>query len=243
MKPLILVSTSSNVRDRGLRRVDSLTGQNYSEALALFGALPLMVSNLDPDLAEEYAARADGLLLTGGADIDPALFGEEPEPGLGHVDIARDHFEIALYRAARARGLPVLGVCRGIQVISVAEGGTILQHITPAEGGVQHDQSNIGSALSHSVWLESDSMLGEAFGSDKIRTNSFHHQAVKSAGRGLRVTGRTSDGLIEAVEAVSGPPVLGVQWHPEMSFRDHPEQAAPFDLFVRSIKASSQRTV
>lgn len=196
-----------------------------------------MVSNLDAALAEEYVERVDGLLLTGGADIDPALFGEEPEPGLGHVDIVRDRFEMALYRAARGRGVPVLGVCRGIQVINVAEGGTLIQHLSPAEYRVQHDQANIGSALSHTVSLESGSLLAKGFGASEIRTNSFHHQAVKRPGNGLRVTGRTADGVAEALEATTGSLVLGVQWHPEMSYRDHHEQAVPFELFMDAVRA------
>lgn len=235
MKPLVLLSTASSQRDSGLRRVDSLTGQNYSEALADAGALPVMVSNLAPQLAREFIERAQALILTGGADVDPQLFGEEPLPGLGHVDLGRDEFEIALYRAARERGIPVLGICRGIQVINVAEGGTLIQHLGDSEGLLQHDQRNIGPVLSHTVSLEPDSILARALGKGSIRTNSFHHQAIKDLGQGLRVVGRSSDGVIEAVEGSAGSLVLGVQWHPEMLWRGHPEQRLPFELLLRAV--------
>lgn len=235
MKPLVLLSTSSVQRNTGLRRVDSLTGENYSEALATAGALPLMVSNLEPGMAEEYMARADGLVLTGGSDVDPALFGEEPEPGLGHVDIKRDEFEIALYRAARVRNLPILGICRGIQLINVAEGGSVVQDL--GDTGVQHDQRNIGPALSHSVSLEPDSALARAFGRPRIRVNSFHHQAVNKIGSRLRAVGRSSDGVVEAIEGTEGGFLLAVEWHPEMSWREHPEQRLPFDLFLEALHA------
>lgn len=235
-RPRILLSTASSHRPVGLRRIDALTGLNYSEAVAQFGGLPLMVANLSPELAEDYLNGIDGVLLTGGVDVDPTFFGEEPHPLLGLVDLSRDHFELALYRAARARGLPVLGICRGHQLINVASGGTLHQHIPALPKTVQHEQLGIGGSPSHGVVLEPTSILAEAFAQERIRTNSYHHQAVHKLGKGLRVTGRSADGLAEVVESTEGSFVLGVQWHPEMSFQAFPEQAAPFRAFMRAVE-------
>lgn len=234
-RPRILVSTSSSHRPMGLRRTDALTGLNYSEAVAQLGGLPLMLPNLEPELAEGYVQHADGLLLTGGVDVDPAYFGEEPHPLLGLVDLSRDTFEMALYKAARAQGLPILGVCRGHQLINVAAGGTLHQHIPALGKTVQHEQVDITGAPSHGVALEPDSALAAAFGQERVRTNSYHHQAVDRPGKGLKITGRSADGLAEAIENAEGSFVLGVQWHPEMSFSAFPEQIAPFRAFMSAV--------
>src|SRR5690606_10861414 len=115
--------TSSVMRSASLIREDTLTGRNYSEAVVLAGGLPIMTAALEPELAPHYASLADGLLLTGGGDVDPAEFGQGPDRNLGSVDPVRDAFEIALYRAYREAGKPILGICRGVQLINVAEGG------------------------------------------------------------------------------------------------------------------------
>lgn len=235
----ILISTSSAFRPIGLRRTDALTGLNYSEAAAQLGGLPLMVANLAPELAEAYLAAADGLMLTGGVDVDPSFFGAEPHPFLGLVDGPRDRFEMALYHAARARGVPVLGVCRGHQLLNVAAGGTLYQHLPALVQTVQHEQAEISGAPSHGVVLEQGSALAQAFGAERVRTNSYHHQAVDKPGQGLKIVGRSADGVVEALENTEGSFVLGVQWHPEMSFQAHPEQIAPFRAFMNAVEEAS----
>lgn len=232
----ILVSTSSVFRSSGLRRTDAVTGLNYIQAVTQLGGLPLMVANVEPELAEAYLEGADGLVLTGGVDVDPAFFGAEPHPLLGLVDLTRDRFEMALYRAARAKGVPVLGICRGHQLISVAAGGTLHQHIPALSGTVQHEQLDIGGAPSHGVTLEPGSALARAFGTERVRTNSYHHQAVNEAGKGLKVVGRSADGIAEALENTEGSFVLSVQWHPEMSFQAFSEQIAPFAAFMQAVE-------
>ena len=238
-RPRILVSTATAHRPTGLRRLDAVTGLNYNEAVAQLGGLPLMVGNLLPELAGEYLEGADGLLLTGGVDVDPSFYGEEPQPMLGLVDLPRDHFEMALYRAARARGVPVLGVCRGHQLLNVAAGGTLVQHLPALGNTVQHEQMEIGGVPSHGVMLEADSSLAQAFHAERVRTNSYHHQAVDKVGKGLRIVGRSADGVVEAVEQTEGSFVLGVQWHPEMSFQAFPEQVAPFRAFMAAVEEAS----
>lgn len=228
----MLLSTSTSHRTTGLWREDAVTGRNYSEAVAAVGGLPFMAAVLHPDLAHAYADEADALLLTGGADLDPVLFGGVPERDLGSVDERRDAFEIALYHAFRAAGKPVLGVCRGHQVINVAEGGTLIQHLPALEGSWQHDQRDLRGVPFHPVRLEPGSMLAEAFGVTEIRANTYHHQAVDGLGANLRVTARAGDGVIEAIEGTQGAFVLGVQWHPEMCWNTHPEHRAPFQLLI-----------
>ncbi len=235
-RPRILVSTSSVFRATGLRRTDAVTGLNYNAAVAQLGGLPLMVGNLEPELAETYLEDADGLLLTGGVDVDPGFFGAEPHPLLGLVNLERDRFEMALYHAARAKGVPVLGVCRGHQLISVAAGGSLHQHVPALPNTIQHEQLEIGGAPSHGVALEPGSALAHAFGAERVRTNSYHHQAVANPGQGLKVVGRSADGLTEAIENTDGSFVLGVQWHPEMSFQAQPEQIAPFAAFMQAVE-------
>jgi len=218
-------------------REDALTGRNYSLAVVAAGGLPSMVAVLDERLAGAYAAVNDALLLTGGVDVDPATFGAYPERGLGSVDEQRDAFEMALYRAFRALRKPVLGVCRGLQVINVAEGGTLHQHIPALPQAWQHEQQDLRGTPLHPVKLEPGSRLASAFGTTNVRTNSYHHQAIDTVGAGLRAVAHTGDGLAEAVEERSGSWVLAVQWHPEMSYREHPEHLAPFRLLSDAVTA------
>lgn len=241
LRPRVLLSTGTSNRTTGLLREDALTGRNYSQALAAAGALPTMVAVLAPELATDYAAGHDALLLTGGADVDPQLFGAAPHPDLGSVDERRDAFELALYRAFRALGKPVLGICRGHQVINVAEGGTLHQHVPALPEAWQHDQHDLRGSPLHPVRLTAGSRLAEAFGATEIRTNSYHHQAVAEVGPGLVAVARSGDGLVEAVEERHGSWVLGVQWHPEMAYKEHPEHIAPFRLLLDAVAFASAR--
>ncbi|MDZ7704103.1 MAG: gamma-glutamyl-gamma-aminobutyrate hydrolase family protein [Trueperaceae bacterium] len=237
-RPTILLTMGSSFRNGDLRRLDVLTGHNYNEAIVKAGGLPLMVSNHAPDLAETYAQQVDGVVFSGGPDIDPSYFDADPHPDLGLVDRARDAFEIALYKAAKARGVPVLGVCRGIQLINVAEGGSLYQHVPAVEGAIQHDQRDPEGGLTHRVTLEEGSRFARALGRRDYRTNSYHHQAVERLGRDLEIVGRSGDGMVEIVEGTSDSFVLGVQWHPEMSFARYPEQLLPFTVFLDAVQAA-----
>src|SRR3954454_11037599 len=159
----------------------------------------------------------DGLLLTGGEDIHPAWYGAEPSPHLHPPSRERDLFELALFAAARQRELPILGICRGIQLVNVALGGTLHQDL-PSErpGPVAHDPGSARDARSHSVELAPGSLAADALGRTVITVNSFHHQAVDRLAGGLVASGWSADGLIEAAESPAGAPwLLAVQWHPE----------------------------
>ncbi len=236
-RPTVLLSTSTVPRTTSLRRDDAMTGRNYSEAVTLAGGLPVMVANLEAGLAEAYARNHDALLLTGGGDMDPGIFGATPDRDLGSVDPERDAFELALYAAFREVGKPVLGVCRGCQVINVAHGGQLHQHLPSVDGTHQHDQRDLRGFPSHPVELVAGSRLASAYGATRVTTNSYHHQAISELGAGLSAVARAADGVVEAIEATNGPTVVAVQWHPEMMFRTYPEHLAPFRVLIEATTA------
>jgi putative glutamine amidotransferase len=237
-RPLVLISTSTNVLNLGLRRVDMYSGKNYADAVLAEGGLPAYVTNHAPEVAADFVGRADGLLLSGGPDVDPYRYGQWPHPDLGAVDPERDAFELALYEAARAQGKPVFGVCRGIQVINVAEGGTLHQHLPALGGPLQHSQRDPGGRPHHTLALTAGSAIQGAFGAAEALVNTYHHQGLDRLGAGLRATAHAEDGLVEAVEGTSGAWLLGVQWHPEMSYHMGPAHHAPFRVFLDACRAA-----
>lgn len=192
---------------------------SYITAIQRAGALALMIPP-DPQLVEdpdEALDRIDGLILAGGADLDPASYGTEPHPATRGTVPERDRPEIALARRAVERDMPVLGICRGMQLINVALGGTLLQHVPDVVGHEQH-RRHPGSfeASDHEVRLQAGSLAARAAGEELHNTKSHHHQGVDALGDGLVVTGVSAlDELPEAIEAPACRFVLGVQWHPE----------------------------
>jgi putative glutamine amidotransferase len=201
------------------------TGVNaaYVQSVMGAGGVPLILS---PLLGPSHAARAlegiDGLLLTGGEDIDPAWYGADPSPRLHPPSRDRDIFELALFAVARERGLPILGICRGIQLINVALGGSLYQDLpTERPGGLDHNPGTSRTTRSHRVRLAPGSRAAGALGREPVAVNSFHHQAVRDLAPGLVASGWTEDGLIEAAESPPGAAwLLAVQWHPEEMHAD-----------------------
>lgn len=236
-QPLILITSGSIHADMGLRRESVFTGRNYSQAIEDQGGLPVVAPVAAPLIAEALVQRVDGVVFSGGADIDPAYFDQPPHPQLGAVDPQRDAFELALYRAARSAGTPILGICRGVQLINVAEGGSLHQHVPALNGNVQHSQADRGGTPHHRLDIAPGSILARGFEREQVFVNSYHHQGLDRLGGGLVVTARSQDGLIEAVEGESGAWLLGVQWHPEMSYAAHPDQRAPFELFMAAVRS------
>lgn len=191
--------------------------EQYIRAAMEAGAVPLAVPPLaDERILDQYIAELDGWIVSGGADVDPSQYGEEPLPELGPVLPERDLFEIGLIRKAAAKDVPILAVCRGMQVLNVAFGGSLYQDVRYFRGDhLQHQQKAAYPVATHTVDIVPGSRLHRIAGKNQIRTNSMHHQAAKTIGSGLSVSARALDGIVEAIESASHRFVLGVQWHPE----------------------------
>ena len=190
-------------------------GQGYYQSVVAAGGVPLVIPPVDSaDVIINTLDRIDGLILSGGGDINPLWAGEEPSPLLHGINKERDLPELLIARLAYNRQLPILGICRGIQTLAVAFGGKVSQDIG-ATCTIKHSQDADRSTPTHSVTLAGGSVLSGLFGTDRLSVNSFHHQAVSQPGPHLRVTATAPDGIIEAVESTEHKPVLGVQWHPE----------------------------
>jgi putative glutamine amidotransferase len=190
--------------------------QNYCDAVAAAGGLPILLPH-EPDRAEEYLAVLDGLIVTGGAfDVDPTLFGAVTTHTTVTTKRRRTDFELAVTRGAVAADRAVLGICGGMQLLNVALGGTLLQHI-PDEwpGALEHEQPNPRTQPGHTIKVEPGTLLHRVTRMDEMPVNSAHHQAVKGTGHGLVVDARAPDGIIEGIEAPRRRFVLGVEWHPE----------------------------
>ena len=213
--------------------------KDYIDALRRCNACPLIVPTGKADgFPGDLFEIVDGILLPGGADVDPALYGEEPHPAIEYFDPEQDVFHIATALEAISRDLPLLGICRGEQILNVALGGTLHQDLPSLRQNLvcRHQQAKRHNAT-HSVLAEENSLVASLFGA-RFRTNSFHHQAVKTLGDGLVVTARASDGIIEAVEMKEKTFVIGVQWHPEMLVAGGDGM---LPLFRRFLEAASSR--
>ena len=228
MKPHIGI-TVSQTREGSLQRLWNGTSLTYAQGVLEAGGLPVFLPVLHGTQAAQLE-MLDGILFSGGVDVDPEFFGQDHEAGLGEIDPKRDEFELELYHLARAAKKPILGICRGFQLVNVAEGGTLYQHLPNVAGiWADHAQTSHPPAYGHRTRLGAGSKLEQAYGSETVRVNSFHHQGVKDPAPGLTVNAWSPDGLVEGLEAQG---LLAVQWHPEMMFEAHPEHLAPFRVLV-----------
>lgn len=220
-------------------------GIPYLNSVQQVGGVPLIIAPMHRDTIDSVLDSIDGLVLSGGPDIDPSTYGQPPHEKLGPTELATDNFELALARAADARGLPILAICRGMQVLNVARGGTLHQHIPDVFGekALSHRQSELGHHPSHEVEVEPGTLLARTLGGAHAEVNSFHHQSVEQLGSGLRVNARSTEGIVEGIEALDRDYVLGVQWHAE-SLTNRDEHEALFtglgDAAIR-YRAESQR--
>lgn len=209
MKPRIGITSSPTIYDE--RRIDRVS-RWYVDAVVRAGGLPLILPTLAPEDAAETMAGLDGLLLTGGGDVDPARYHQAPAPEVYDVDPARDDWELALVEAAG--GLPILGVCRGCQLLNVSAGGSLIQHL-PNVTSENHRQRERDRDEVHRVDVAPDSRLAAVLGATRVGVNTVHHQAVDRVGDGWRPVAWAPDRNIEAIEPVGEAPVIAVQWHPE----------------------------
>jgi len=224
-------------------REEVVLGSGYFRALAGGGGAPVVMPPLDPDLASSFLAGLAGVCLSGGPDVDPDSYGAERHPKLGETQPHVDRFELAVVREAERLGMPLLAICRGAQVLNVAHGGDLFQHLPDEVGDtVRHVRDNPEDPVVwHEVEVEADGLLASVLGTTRLDVNSFHHQAPKRVGDGLRVVARASDGVVEAIEVPSADFELGVQWHPE-AIADRPEQAALFAAFVDAARRYAAST-
>ena len=218
---------------------------SYVRALRRAGGIEaiLLPTPLDEGEAESLVARYDGLLLLGGGDMEPATYGQDADDTVYEVDPDRDANELALARAALTRGTPVLAICRGHQVLNVAMGGTLDQHITDREGLAEHGKPGVddGSAM-REIDIVPGSRLADAIGATHVAGSCHHHQAVDRVGEALQVVARADDGVVEGIELADpdGPWVVGVQWHPEDTAAHDPAQQRLFDRFVEVSSSTSR---
>jgi putative glutamine amidotransferase len=228
MTPVVGITCSTLVLS-GMRGVPRFALVHaYVDCVIRAGGLPLLLPNAPPETALPYLDRLDGLVLSGGLDVDPVHYGQEPKPTLGKIDGMRDAFELEITRQAHAADVPILAICRGLQVLNVAFGGTLLQDVrTEVPGAVRHDQDAVRQdALAHAVEIEPNTRLHAVAGVVRARVNSFHHQAADRVADGLVVSARAADGVIEGLEDPSRGFCVSVQWHPERR---------PDDLLTRAL--------
>ena len=213
--------------------------QDYFNAVFRAGALPVLLPlTEDEAVMREMLRRVDGLLLTGGADVGPDMYGEEKLPCCGEVTPVRDRFEFPLCRMALEMDMPILAICRGHQVLSCALGGTLYQDVAEQfSPKLKHPQYDIPRDKAHGMTVEEGSLLHQITGLTEFTVNSRHHQAVKTPGAGLKVIAHAPDGLIEGVELPGKKFVLGVQWHPEALGDRYEEAQALFNAFVGACEA------
>lgn len=216
-------------------------GEGYIAALHRAGARPVVLTGPDPDPPEEILAPFDGLLLAGGGDLDPAHYSNRRDERVYGIDADRDALELGLVRAALARGLPTLAICRGAQVANVACGGTLHQHLPGTLGRGAHGDPTSGVLVTHPVRVAERSQLAAAVGSGLVPDcTSIHHQGIERVGEGLVAVGWSEDGLVEALEPVEGVGwFVAVQWHPEITAEADPAQQALFDALTREARRSA----
>jgi putative glutamine amidotransferase len=243
-RPLVALTTSTEAPPGSTGRHSVFLYTSYIHALELAGVTPVLVTPAHS--AEAVAAimhAVDGLVLSGGEDVDPVHYGETPRVELDSVHPERDAMEFAALRHALDRDVPVLGICRGHQVLNVALGGSLYQDIpTDLPDALGHVQGGGWDRRSHDVFVEPDSLFFRITGERTLCINSFHHQAIREPAPGLRVVGRAEDGLIEAVESERHDWVIGVQWHPERleaAESDHDPDRRLFAAFGDAVRSGA----
>lgn len=212
---------------------------NYINAVLDAGGIPVIIPTIREDEDYDiYLDKLDGLIFSGGIDVSPLRYKESPLKEINRISSVRDGYELKLFKKAYERKLPILGICRGAQLMNVALGGKLYQDINyqvPEAFG--HSPKNMKSSqVFHSIKLEKDSSFYQIIGEEEIFVNSFHHQAVKELGQNLRAVAHAEDGIIEAIEARDDRFMIGVQFHPEGLQKEHPQLAKLFKAFIEAAK-------
>ena len=231
MRPLIGICSNYNMENK-----EYCLRDYYVESLLRAGAAVILLPPVkDALIMEQYLKSCHGVVFSGGGDIDPYYWGELPSWELGEINPRRDDFEIKLAQLVIARKLPALGICRGCQVLNVAAGGTLLQDIDTT---MAHQQKAPRNYPFHDIVIKSNTLLSRAINKSEIRVNSFHHQAVAHLGTGMCISAVAPDGIIEAIESLEAPFILGVQWHPECMSDKSSEE-----LFMALVRAAKDNAI
>lgn len=237
MHPIIGLTISIQTDEKKL-----FTPTSYPSAIIEAGGIPALLNiTRDPEQIAQYADLVDGVLFSGGDDVNPAAYGEAQHWSCGDVSPMRDEFEMQLLRTLLEKhpDKPILGICRGAQVLNVGMGGTLYQDLhSQLPDCIRHQQKQISVYASHRAEIVPGTRLHAIYGTDEVAVNSFHHQAVKEVGAGLTVSARAEDGVIEAIEMPEHPYFVAVQWHPErlVEREFHPEHKALFSSFVQACR-------
>lgn len=240
MKPVIGVSAFPRV-------VETATGptllhtasRHYVEGVIRAGGIPLILPVIEPHDVARALGAVHGVLITGGGDVAPARYGARPVADTRNVNPARDAFDFRILEVAIDHGLPVLATCRGMQVLNVALGGSLLQHVSDVSDH-EHDRVDLWHSPVHRVTIDPGSHLAEALGCTQVDVNSLHHQAVSEPAPGTKAVAWAEDGTVEAIELPGSPHVVAVQWHPEL-LEDAPEQQGLFRQLVEQASAFAAR--
>jgi len=237
MKPLIGIG--SDVAHKDGQRDRAFVYTTYVDSLRRAGAVPVLIPP-QPENARELIEDLDGLLLAGGDDCDPAVYGETPHPSVEPMDPRRQANDFTLARAARERGIPTLGICLGVQVMNVAAGGTLIQDIASSIDTEIDHASEPTDRHRHEVFIEANTHLANILGARELNVNSSHHQAIGRVAENLRVTAHAPDGVVEGLEDPAHPFYVGVQWHPEDLAREE-SASALFGAFVEAARKYSEQ--
>ena len=238
MKPLIGLTPKVEHSGKDFWQREATLSVNYTEAIKAAGGIPVILPlTADPTTLQELMNRCAGILIPGGGDMAANFYHPKMDAKrkqlLCGVDEVRDLMELFLARAALASSKPIFGICRGVQLMNVASGGSLIADIPTQIAGALAHQRKKGEA-EHEIQIESGSRLCTLFSVRELRVNSDHHQAIDQVGRGFRVTARALDGIVEAIEKPTHPFALGVQFHPERMFRQQPKFLRLFEAFVRA---------
>jgi putative glutamine amidotransferase len=230
--PLIGITTSGQM----------LTGnfclsKFYVEAVRLAGGVPMLIPAGEPDLST-ILERLDGLIFSGGGDIDPAIYNGVSHPTIYNIDPERDRFEITLAQLALATDIPILGICRGLEVLLVATGGNLIPHLPDEVGEIVIHRADQMHSIEHSVQIVSESRLAGIIGATEVKVFSWHHQAASTVPLEWRIVARAADGVIEAIEHKHHPWAIALQWHPELSI-DDPLQQRIFQAFITAARTKT----
>ncbi|MGH4123175.1 MAG: gamma-glutamyl-gamma-aminobutyrate hydrolase family protein [Clostridium sp.] len=219
----------------------SYVNDDYVQSVANAGGTPFIIPMVyDENVLISQIEVIDALILSGGHDVNPLLYGEEPIQNLGGILPKRDTFDIKLVKIALEMNKPILGICRGEQILNVAGGGSLHQDLSYIDGCfIKHNQGSLPSVATHTVQILEGTKLHEILG-DTVMTNSFHHLAIKEVAPGYKISAISKDGVIEAIEKEGGGFILGVQWHPEMMAKDHPVMLKIFKKLIDKAKVKRE---